>query len=615
MKDSLIMRLHLMLLFICIIYQPFFAQNFIPTDVEISSQKVIIEGKTYYLHTVKKGQTLYSIAKAYQCTVNEILQNNSSISEDIKIDQVIKIPLKPTNNQNNQNAEVIHTVLPGQTLFSISRMYGVSVDDIKLANNLSSDTLKVSQQLIIPFNNNLITKTNKDTTKENETNFILHRVKENETLFSLSKQYNVSIEKILELNPEHKETLKLGAELKIPIQKDFSCKTYIQVNCDTVNYNIVNKKISIALLLPFMANSNNIENSEEENQEENTPLQKNSSIYSSITMNFIEFYQGVLLAIEDLKKEGLNIELNVFDSEKDIERINQIILDPNFQKSQLIIGPVFPEQIKILADYASKNEKTMVIPVSPFDSTILQKPHIFQILSNRMSIFEKIVNTLKSDTIKNIKIVYNTKDPEKLNEQISNLAHKGLDSMNKKINEYYIYNYDFKELLTQLETNITNHIVCFSNDEVFVSALLGQLETRLLYYPIQIYGMIDWLSFQSIDLNYFYNQQLICYSNFWVNYHNTDVLSFLRKYRLRYSSEPIRNSRLGFNYSMLGYDVTNFFSKAITNFNTNYLMYNCVPYKPLNVKFNFIPFVNNAGYINHSFYYIRYYKNFDIKVE
>ncbi|MGC8803435.1 MAG: LysM peptidoglycan-binding domain-containing protein, partial [Bacteroidales bacterium] len=91
------------------------AQNVPTVEVEISTQKVLIGGKPYYLHTVKKGQTLYSIARAYRCTVNEILQYNN-LADEIKVDQVIKVPVKDvTSEPTDKGSSVVHTVMQGQT--------------------------------------------------------------------------------------------------------------------------------------------------------------------------------------------------------------------------------------------------------------------------------------------------------------------------------------------------------------------------------------------------------------------------------------------------------------------------------------------------------------------
>ncbi|MCX7986238.1 MAG: LysM peptidoglycan-binding domain-containing protein [Bacteroidales bacterium] len=587
------------------------AQNIVVPEVELSNQKVMIGGKTYFLHTVKKGQTLFSIARAYKCTVNEILQENPNLTEEIKVDQIIKIPFKEKISEvTGKSNEVIHTVMPGQTLFSIARMYGVSVSDIKTTNQLTSDTLKVSQQLIIP-----VYKTLSETTPSNipsavtSSQYIIHRVQEGETLFSLAKKYGTTVEKIIALNPEQREAIKIGSDLKIPTE---NITTF---SCDSLTFSIKDKSFIISLLLPFFADKTEQMSEEEENQDFPHNLKKTDDNFPPVVMNFIEFYQGILLAVEDMKKEGLNIELNVYDTGKGLDKIKNIISLPAFQKSNLILGPVFSEQIPIVADFSRKTHIPVVLPVTSIDSFEQQTPELFQVFSGPKGEIEQLISTLSSDSIRNILVVYNGKENQQLNQQVRNLLSSTQKFSSKSIKEFYVYNYDFKDLLAQLDSTTTNHVVSFSTDEVFVASLLGQLETRLLYYPIRTYGRSEWLAFNSVDINYFYNQQLTCFSNFYVDYEKEKVLKFLKKYRLRFSTEPIRNSKYGFNYCMLGYDLAQYFAIAWVNAGRNFAAYNCVPYQSLNIKIKFFPSSTTGGYVNKAFYRIRFNRNFDFTVE
>ncbi|MGC8824272.1 MAG: LysM peptidoglycan-binding domain-containing protein [Bacteroidales bacterium] len=593
------------------------AQNVPTVEVEISTQKVLIGGKPYYLHTVKKGQTLYSIARAYRCTVNEILQYNN-LTDEIKVDQVIKVPVKDvTSEPTDKGSSVVHTVMQGQTLFSIARNYGVSVEDIRQANQLTSDTLRVSQQLVIPVNRKTDVSS-KDTPAIVDKRFIIHRIQAGETLYSLAKLYGTTVDKILEINPDQRESLKVGAELKIPPTDSTLIIPKTVISCDSLKFLVKGKSISIALLLPLFANNQGSKGDEdEESREEMLISSKVDENFPPVVMNFVEFYQGVLLAIEDLKKEGLNIELNVFDTRKGTDNINTILSQPAFQRSQLIIGPVFSDQIPMVASYARQNRVPVVLPVTAADSIVEQTNNMFQILSGQKGQIQQILKAVEADSVRNILVVYNAKDNPLYNQQIRKQLTTLFNNTTvaKKIREFNIYGNDFNDLLASLDSVTMNHVVSFSNDEVFVATLLGQLEKKLLYYPIHTYGMSEWLSFNSIDLNYFYNQQLTCFSNFYVNYQDEKVLRFLKKYRLRFGSEPVRNSKFGFNYCMLGYDLTRYFVTAVTCLGSNFNAYDCTPYPAMNVKLKFESPIGTGGYVNRAFYRLQYNKNFTFLVE
>ncbi|MGC8803948.1 MAG: PBP1 and LysM peptidoglycan-binding domain-containing protein, partial [Bacteroidales bacterium] len=493
----------------------------------------------------------------------------------------------------------------------------VSVEDIRQANQLTSDTLRVSQQLVIPVNRKTDVSS-KDTPAIVDKRFITHRIQPGETLYSLAKLYGTTVDKILEINPDQRESLKVGAELKIPPTDSTLIIPKTVISCDSLKFLVKGKSISIALLLPLFANNQGSKGDEdEESREEMLISSKVDENFPPVVMNFVEFYQGVLLAIEDLKKEGLNIELNVFDTRKGTDNINTILSQPAFQRSQLIIGPVFSDQIPMVASYARQNRVPVVLPVTAADSIVEQTNNMFQILSGQKGQIQQILKAVEADSVRNILVVYNAKDNPLYNQQIRKQLTTLFNNTTvaKKIREFNIYGNDFNDLLASLDSVTMNHVVSFSNDEVFVATLLGQLEKKLLYYPIHTYGMSEWLSFNSIDLNYFYNQQLTCFSNFYVNYQDEKVLRFLKKYRLRFGSEPVRNSKFGFNYCMLGYDLTRYFVTAVTCLGSNFNAYDCTPYPAMNVKLKFESPIGTGGYVNRAFYRLQYNKNFTFLVE
>jgi len=154
-------------------------------------------GNTY---TVKSGDTLYSIARKYNITVNELKSLNNLTSNTLSIGQILTIP---TDDQD-QTPTVIgntYTVKSGDTLYSIARKYNVSVNDLKNANNLTSNTLSINQELVIPGNS-----TNNET----------YIVKSGDTLYSIARKFNVSVNDIKSLNNLSTTLLSIGQTLLIP---------------------------------------------------------------------------------------------------------------------------------------------------------------------------------------------------------------------------------------------------------------------------------------------------------------------------------------------------------------------------------------------------------------
>ena len=152
----------------------------------------IIETEIY---TVKSGDTLYSIARKYNLTVDELKKLNNLTSNSLSIGQKLNISSTP------KDSETTYTVSKGDTLYGIAYKFGVSVNNIKDINNLFSNTLSIGQILKIPS-----TSSNK----------VTYTVKKGDTLYSIAKTYNTSVDKIKSLNNLTSNSLSIGQTLILP---------------------------------------------------------------------------------------------------------------------------------------------------------------------------------------------------------------------------------------------------------------------------------------------------------------------------------------------------------------------------------------------------------------
>lgn len=171
----------------------------------------------YIIYTVKSGDTLYKIANQYGVSVNDIIEFNQLPSTSLSINQQILIP--STSNDQNQNNNFKYTVRPGDSLWKIANEYGITVDQLISANNLTNTTLQIGDQLIIPGR-----------TEEPEipispppsSNVIEYVVQSGDSLYSIAKKYGVTARELQEYNNLPSTLLSIGQVLKIP-----STETYI----------------------------------------------------------------------------------------------------------------------------------------------------------------------------------------------------------------------------------------------------------------------------------------------------------------------------------------------------------------------------------------------------
>ena len=167
----------------------------IPKSVEI---ELDIE---YVVHVVVAGDSLYQLAQRYNTTVQEIMTLNNLISSSLSIGQQLKIPR--VLGENSSNVDVIHTVVAGDSLWSISQKHGISVTDLKIANALASDMLLVGQQLIIP--------------RQKQNDVVTHIVIAGDNLYRLAQNFGISVDEIKKLNNLTSNNLSIGQKLLIPL--------------------------------------------------------------------------------------------------------------------------------------------------------------------------------------------------------------------------------------------------------------------------------------------------------------------------------------------------------------------------------------------------------------
>jgi LysM repeat protein len=176
-----------------------------------------VGGKIFVIHKVDEKETLYSIARRYGATVDGIMQSNPGITGTLEIGQILKVPYsKPVTASPSAvvSGGKTHKVAPKETMYSISRMYGVSVEDIRRWNNLSDNSISIGQELVVKKPSSPtsaavvtpVTKTAEPTSKAGQT----HTVAPQETLYSVARQYNVSIQNLKEWNNLEDNSISVG---------------------------------------------------------------------------------------------------------------------------------------------------------------------------------------------------------------------------------------------------------------------------------------------------------------------------------------------------------------------------------------------------------------------
>lgn len=194
---------------------------FISTSYAISHAQDI---QSYFLHTIEKGQSLYSISSMYNVTTSDIIRLNPGCEEKIYAGQTIKIP----KGKSSQKGETFHTIQAGETLYKLTQLYNLSAKIICDANpGLSAENFRIGQVIRIPLEEEtILAETPKAPVEKPAIQEAvqsrckdMHKVKRKETVFSVSREYGISEQELIDENPELKQGMKKGQLLCIPYPK------------------------------------------------------------------------------------------------------------------------------------------------------------------------------------------------------------------------------------------------------------------------------------------------------------------------------------------------------------------------------------------------------------
>jgi LysM repeat protein len=590
------------------------------------SSEIIAEGSNrYYLHSVKPGETIYSLCRAYDVTQEELMRGNPALSGGLKVGQQLKIMLTPGSSAAHFTR---HVVQPKETAYSIAHMYGVSVSAIYSANPNVSKTLPAGAVLQIPAPEKKPLPEAPQPEKtpagssETEAPLVKHVVQRKETLFSISNLYEVDMDYIKQYNPQifTKEAgkIKAGQVVYIPIAMSGLKKSAQQPaaalssQCDSsAKYKA---PINVAILLPFDA-----KNPSDENH------------YRSF--RFVEMYEGALLALETLSRKGISVNLSVLDSKS----INENALSNNAALSQadLIIGPVYQDKFIPVAKFAKSRSIKIVSPLTPVDTSLYGYDNVFQAPTDFNSQVQKALtheylNPEQSNIIlvsqrdeeasqtlrnhyrqyfpKRDSIVYSnsavrrdTFDLEMLRRAYEKRAHTPtVKNLSYKIGMQPRSNHE--TFLKVFLPYIDNKVVVASQDEPFVSELLANLEAFSNRYKcnITIYGPSDWQKYEKIEINLFYELKLHVAVPYFTDYKSEAVKRFVQSYRYRYKTEPSQ-------FAFQGYDVMLYFTSAIYHYGKNFE--GCLPFhreELLQSSYSFAPIMPGGAHENKGVFLLRY---------
>ncbi len=606
-------------------------------QVERSTDKILLEGKPYYIHIVKKGQTLYSISKVYKVSQKEISRENPTVAFGLRPGQALKIPIYPEKPEPKMPGEtedfIFHEIESGQTVYFIAKKFDTAVEVI-LDNNpdIKIDDIAVGTIIKIPKRKYQVRE---QKFEFSEQNYIFHKVKKKETIYALSKRYGISVRELKKANEGLRWGLKTGQYLRIPSSKESPDSTYLIVKdaeyeeetsgifCASLP-DISNRTLKVALFLPFYLDENSerayIDSSEVDDHGEKIMeiIKRDETWVYPRSTYFLDFMLGVKLALDSLQKEGISVELFCFDTEADTSVVREIVEMNDLSGMDLIIGPVYQYNLSIVAPYAMNLRIPIVSPLSSKGKLTESNPYLFQIVPTIDAEFEKLASYVSNYHEYNIVLIHSgdLREEDNIFTLKRNLfryfAYRTF--FDEVIFKEIVYNKDFTANDTinsvehSLSKQVENLIIVPSGQETFASEILASLHTFSKEYSITVLGYPTWIKFRNIELKYFYDLGVQVFTPFFINYDNYRVKNFLRKYKHNFNTEPDQ-----FSYAWKGYDIAYYFISGLSRYGDHFLR--CYKdYKPqlLETDFEFERMNSHGGYINNYFRMLKFTPDHEI---
>ena len=595
--------------------------------VERSKNKVIISGVPYYLHVVKKGETAYSIARAYGITVEDLTRENPPAVYGLQEGQTLRIPLSMVDEvkktepvpvvrqQHDDSKYIYHVMKAGDTIFSLSKYYGVSENEILQSNpGLDIYDLSVGTEIAIPRVKFMNDRQNFNDQQQEK--YFYHKVLEGETLASIARLYGLPVRVLRRLNrnmrfPHAGDYIKIpGVQAEIQNIEPVELDTTLAVIADSLArykrpegftpVTDLHGSLNVAVLLPFflrenadrvVIDSSKIVNGRRIYKESKRP---DDWIYPP-SMGYIEMYNGILLAADTLRTLGVNINLYTYDINDDTVAVTNLLDEGRLNNMDLIIGPVYSYNLAKVAAWAK-----------------------YSSLEVAQKVLARKVSQYPNDNIIFIHTDSTGRDPDEnrfKNMIFNELSYKiPYDDIRFKDFLFFsrsMFDTDSINRLSHAMSEETENLAIIASEEqAVISETLDDLYALSNKYKIRPLGYPVIRDLDNIDQKELFDLNMLVYSPYWIDYTRRDVIRFNTEYRKKFLTEPTEMS-----YAWQGYDIAYYFISGLSIYGKDLLLHPEM-HNPdlLQTEYDFERISPEDGFENQKLFPVRFAKDYKLEL-
>jgi len=491
----------------------------------------------YLYHKLLPNDSFKSLSHLYSISKRKLKRLNPLLRRGFLMGMVIKVPANDdlvdlirkyqANNLKNK-----YIVQHQDTKFGISKLYNISISDLERLNPKIKKGLKEGDTLFVP-------KIEIQKLVVADENFLLYRVKKDDTFYSLNKEYNVTKEKLISLNPDLTLGLKVGEFIRIPKISIYSSPSKLTVFKDSIKKNTT---LNVLFLLPFKSSIDSI-------------TFDNKSTNSKLRNIVTDLYFGAELALDSISNQGVNINAQVFDTENDINKIKLLFLTHDFSKVDLVVGPLFTKNISYVNQKLDRNRSYILSPFSTLaEASFDSRSKIVQEVPIQTEFTKKIIDYVVNNyNDENLILVTDTLPKTQARYQLLLQKLSLKDSINQeKIKvisptEGYIK----KDLLLEKIDTITtgkNWVLNLSTSSVLLADVINNLGVLAEEsYDINMFSITKGKLFNNFNNRFLARLQFCFPSNIYNDYSLPSIKVLDKKYIKNYHTLPTENSYKGFD--------------------------------------------------------------------
>lgn len=493
-------------------------------------------GQKYYQYQLQEGQTLFQLQALTKLDADQLLVLNPGLERGVVPGNTLIFPV--------QRGTIYHKVQPDQTLFAVSRKFEVPVDSLMRWNPSAKTGLKVGQSLriqnaILPFDAaqpHVAVAQSQSTFAHKLTDTIIkHTVLEKETLYFISKRYMVSIDTLMALNNMSSSRVSPGQQIKVPIQKEKPSYVPNQVippaqngsSTAPLDFPVARKELyNIAVFLPLQLDSS-----------------ANNNRF--VAAAALDYYMGMKMALDSLKKLGFAANVHVFDDNSITTSLEEQLNSPQMQSMDLIFSPLQEKQAKIVATFAKANQIPVVFPVQMPAAIVQMAPNFIAYTTPDALLIQSLAAQIHRQYQGYTVVLINSPiaADQNLEQQFKTAFGKVATTQSKlKLQEATWATYPkFKPV------GGPQLLVSFSSDR---QKVVGLLKAAALDSNLLVVGQKDWLDYKELDDPAVRNEPFLVALPSYFNYHAPQIIPFHKTYRKRYNADLSKMSCLGYDLTL-----------------------------------------------------------------